>query len=274
MKTKLTVLGILMFAVLALNSFAQQRPTGGMQGGAGMAEMPLLAALDTNRDGTIDAGESAAAATALRTLDKNGDGQLTPDEIMGARGGRGGMQGPPAGAAGRGRGPGGQPAQPVFQALDANHDGIISGAEIDNAPAALATLDQNHDGVLAIEELMGPPGEPIVLALDLNKDGVLEANEIAQANTSLLTLDRNGDGQLTREEFSPMRGGRGAMQMAGDAPRGRGPGGPMPDPIMQALDVNQDGVMDAQEISGASTALLRLDKNGDGKLTPDEIRRR
>jgi len=45
---------------------------------------------------------------------------------------------------------------------------------------------------------------------------------------------------------------------------------PMP-PIMLALDANQDGVIDATEIANAANALLTLDKNGDGKLTADEV---
>lgn len=54
-----------------------------------------------------------------------------------------------------------------------------------------------------------------------------------------------------------------------------GPGGdhkrPVP-PVMVALDLNADGVIDAGEISKASESLKKLDKNGDGKLTPDECR--
>jgi hypothetical protein len=68
-------------------------------------------------------------------------------------------------------------------------------------------------------------------------------------------------------------------QGAGGQQRGGGQGGPggpggqrqMP-PLMQALDPNQDGVIDADEIANASEALKKLDKNGDGKLTPDEYR--
>ncbi|HSH95375.1 MAG TPA: hypothetical protein VK968_14625 [Roseimicrobium sp.] len=53
--------------------------------------MPIITALDANKDGVIDATEIANAAAALKTLDKNGDGQLTVDEIMPPRseGGRG-----------------------------------------------------------------------------------------------------------------------------------------------------------------------------------------
>ena len=44
--------------------------------------MPLIAALDANHDGVIDAQEIANAPAALKTLDKNGDGKLTRDELM------------------------------------------------------------------------------------------------------------------------------------------------------------------------------------------------
>src|SRR5215831_18995319 len=57
-------------------------------------------------------------------------------------------------------------------------------------------------------------------------------------------------------------------------PRGPGgPGGHRPPPIalLAALDANHDGVIDADEIANASEALKKLDKNGDGKLTPDEF---
>lgn len=43
-------------------------------------------------------------------------------------------------------------------------------------------------------------------------------------------------------------------------------------PLMAALDANKDGVIDQKEIANASVALKSLDKNGDGKLTAEEIR--
>ncbi len=73
------------------------------------------------------------------------------------------------------------------------------------------------------------------------------------------------------------------MPPPGGGPDGQGgPGGfggsggmirrPPPSPLMQALDVNHDGVIDADEIANAPAALKTLDKNGDGKLTQDELR--
>ena len=46
---------------------------------------------------------------------------------------------------------------------------------------------------------------------------------------------------------------------------------PPPPPIIAVLDANHDGVIDAKEIANASKALLQLDKDGDGKLTFEEL---
>jgi hypothetical protein len=146
-----------------------------------------------------------------------------------------------------------------------------------------------------------PPRKPPVLirALDTNDDGAIDAQEIAAAPVVLRTLDKNGDGKLTADELRPPRpadmpgnpGERGGAGPGGGHPaEGNGPGGggprgnreghggapegaahPRP-PIETALDANHDGVIDAQEISNASASLRTLDKNGDGKLTRDELR--
>jgi Ca2+-binding EF-hand superfamily protein len=41
-------------------------------------------------------------------------------------------------------------------------------------------------------------------------------------------------------------------------------------PALNAIDVNQDGTLSAEEISAASAQLRKLDKNGDGRLSRDE----
>lgn len=42
---------------------------------------PIVATLDANHDGTISADEIKAAPEALKALDKNKDGELTPEEL-------------------------------------------------------------------------------------------------------------------------------------------------------------------------------------------------
>lgn len=44
------------------------------------------------------------------------------------------------------------------------------------------------------------------------------------------------------------------------------------DLLVSALDLNKDGVIDAEEIAKASESLKKLDKNNDGKLTLNEVR--
>lgn len=50
-----------------------------------------------------------------------------------------------------------------------------------------------------------------------------------------------------------------------------GPGG-LRLPVIAALDANTNNVIEAGEITNASTALLKLDKRGDGKLDADELK--
>ena len=61
--------------------------------------LPIVAALDKDKDGEISAGEIEDAVAALKTLDKNEDGKLTRDEFMprgfAQRGQRGGGPGEP-----------------------------------------------------------------------------------------------------------------------------------------------------------------------------------
>jgi len=71
---------------------------------------PLIAALDTDKDGTLSATEIQNATESLKTLDENKDGELTRDELRPKRpeGDEAGHQGPPHGGKGSrsGRPPG------------------------------------------------------------------------------------------------------------------------------------------------------------------------
>ncbi len=110
---------------------------------------PILAALDANTNRVISAEELANAPTALKTLDKNGDGMLSSDELMPQRPG-----GPPGGedTAARKRF-----TPPFISALDTDGDGTISAEEMAAAATSLKTLDKNGDGQLSEDELMPQP---------------------------------------------------------------------------------------------------------------------
>ena len=84
------------------------RREGGPGGRRHHGPPPIIAALDANDDHVISSSEIEGASAALRTLDKNGDGELTMQELLPKRHGRGG---PPEGAFGRRgrRGPDGGP---------------------------------------------------------------------------------------------------------------------------------------------------------------------
>jgi Ca2+-binding EF-hand superfamily protein len=110
----------------------------------------------------------------------------------------------------------------------------------------------------------GPPQvpmmrlSPILSAIDANQDGTISAEELANASARLRALDKNGDGKLTRDEAGIPLGGRGGRAGAPGGDRGRG------------------GEAEAPPIPGPTAddllaALMRYDKNGDGKLDKSEV---
>ncbi len=67
------------------------------------------------------------------------------------------------------------------------------------------------------------------------------------------------------------RGGPGMAPGSGAGEGGRGGGAPGPDPLAEALDANRDGVIDAGEMADAEKRLRRLDADGDGRLSREEM---
>jgi hypothetical protein len=114
----------------------------------------------------------------------------------------------------------------IVAALDLDRNGVLSSAEIANAPAILKALDTNEDGVLSPTELrrgsmrrttsVAIPAAVrqelasryasafnVAFTLDANHDGEIQTMEIANAVSSLKSLDANRDGELTPDELQP-----------------------------------------------------------------------
>lgn len=188
---------------------------------------------------------------------------------------------------------------PAMMLLDTDQDGTITAAEWKNSPAALAKLDANGDGKVSPDELRppgpppgggpggGPGGEDMaarLMSFDKDNDGKLSAAELPERMQGMMArADKNSDGFLTKEELTaaapsgpPQGEGRGGPRGAGGGREGRGggPGGGMMrmDPILSAVDADQDGTLSATEIQGSAAAIAKLDKDGDGKLTREEVR--
>jgi hypothetical protein len=120
-------------------------------------ELPVLSALDTDRDKAISDAEMSRAPTVLRLFDADHDGSLNSKEC--------GFS-PPAGETDRALVERSSAwflrVHPLLAALDADSDGRISPLEIATATAALLALDWDHDGELTADELLP---DPVVNAL-------------------------------------------------------------------------------------------------------------
>ena len=201
---------------------------------------PVFAAIDADRDGAVSTAELANAPAALKALDRNGDGTLSADETRPAFG-----PGGPGGRGPRGGGGGDEPGQ-------------TAATSPDELAAALMGFDKDNDGKLTRTELPERL-QGLFDRADADKDNALTADELKKSATSMSNPSSGGRGD--GREGEGRRGG------------GRGPGGPMGrDRLVATLDADRDGAISAGEISGAATALRALDANGDGQLTPEEVR--
>ena len=224
---------------------------------------PVLIALDLDHDGSLSAAELRAAPTSLRTLDVNGDGELTFDEFEPAR-----------------QESGASPDQLVTQMMlfDKNGDGALTPDELPARMQAMFTRgDTNHDGKLTADEIRAMaqhngratgarvvPGkagmnmrlDPLLNALDANHDGVISAEEIAAATTELMALDVNGDGIVEQQE----------MRVRQQTPAERA------DHLMEEWDTNHDGKLTADEVpDGLKARFAQADANHDGFLDRAEV---
>ncbi len=191
-----------------------------------------------------------------------------------------------------------------FTTLDTNGNGTLDPQEIDAAPALLAKFDKNSDGQITADEVRpafpqggerrNPEGASNVnvvedtvktlMAFDANGDGKLSKSELPERMQGLFDrADQDHDGFLTAEEIRKFAAAQAAPTNSGGpdgrgAPEGRRGDGPRRemnlirvDAVLAAVDTNSDGVLSAEEIRNAPASIRKLDLDGDGKVTREEL---
>lgn len=116
----------------------QTGPKGRVQHSGNATRMdPVLDAIDTDHDGILSAQEILAAPVSLKSLDKDGDGELSSAELRP-------KQMTPV-----------DRAKHMLDEWDTNKDGKITKAEApDRMQQQFENIDTNHDGFLTEDELV------------------------------------------------------------------------------------------------------------------------
>lgn len=209
---------------------------GGRREGGGD---PITRTLDSNGDGRIDEAELKQASSSLRALDKNKDGQITGDELVG-----------PGGAE---RGPGGAEREP-------------GGTE--RGPGGAERVAQRNGPSGPERDPRGPqpgngPRQPWILVhadeIDLDKNKIISRDEIVgEATRAFSGYDADSNGKLSARELSS-RGSRSAM---GGFLKGHS----------QEIDRDGDGVLTrAEAIGNAERMFAKMDTDGDGEIPAEEM---
>ena len=209
--------------------------------------------LDRNNDGRITRDEWRGNDRSFETHDWDGDGVLSGDEVrIGAsRSGR-------VGDSDSGGAYGDWTAQD-FRQLDVNGDGRLTRAEwrTDRA-GGFRQADADGDGVITRREFLDfgaaggeNDGDDRFYALDVNRDNRISRDEWRDARAAFDRFDENRDGVLTRAEYS-------SAAVDDDAER------------FSILDVDRNGAITRGEWRGSAASFTRLDRNRDGRLSPQE----
>lgn len=102
----------------------------------------------------------------------------------------------------------------------------------------------------------------------LNVDGATDSERNIMKKTAFLIALAMAMATMNSMAQGRPQGGQGGQGGPGGRGGFRGGGGGQ---LMEALDLNKDGSLDAREIQSAPMSLRKLDKNKDFKLDPEEL---
>ncbi|NOX55298.1 MAG: hypothetical protein GXP27_12845 [Planctomycetes bacterium] len=177
----------------------------------------------------------------------------------------------------------------IFERLDQNGDGKIKSDEVPEPrrpmfDRLLERGDENGDGALSRDEFVkafagsrgerrpgagreaaGRPGmfrgARVFEMLDQNKDGVVTKDEVPERfrERVLPLFERLNKEQLTREDLAQLMGG--------------GPGGPPFEMLFRRLDRNGDGKISRDEVPERAKRFLDpiFERTGKDELTPEDL---
>ena len=260
----LTIAALLAATAQTVSAQPPERPQGQQaqrpQGGAADF-IERIKGFDQNNDGKITKDEMPERMQAMiERLDTNKDGAIDNEELAALKDrlAQGGQR------------PQGQPGQrPEGQRSQFNPADIIKRVK---------ESDKNNDGKITKDELPEQM-QRMFPRIDTNQDGVIDRDELAVMEKRMTERAQGGqrpqgqpgqrpEGQ--RPQAQPGQRPEGQPGQRPQNPQGQGRGLPQL-PILQALDTNQDGEISAAEIANAVKALKSLDKDGNGKLTMEEL---
>jgi len=152
-----------------------------------------FASLDHNRDGRLSRSEWHASRALFNRVDTNRDGFISQREFLGDAAVD-------------------QDREDRFGDLDVNRDRRVTRDEWHGSRAVFEALDENHDGVLTRQEAEGSgwTGDRDEFAsVDVNRDGAITPDEWHWNQAAFRRLDTNRDNRLSRGEFetSPANSG-------------------------------------------------------------------
>lgn len=202
--------------------------------------------IDADGDGRITEKEILAEAKRVfRGMDKDGSGDVSAGEFARGRSGRP-ANGKAAGSTSK--------AKPAPRNCPACAMGLT-------AETVFSRLDADGDKKVTVKEFARSPGM---------------ADE-AEARAAVRRIDTDADGSLSLAELAKAYKQRHAKcpkvdpSKAAAGPDGRGNRSRFVMVFMMRSDRNGDGVVDKSEFRGSDARFDQMDKNGNGKLEPDEL---